>query len=130
MRSKHSPSKRLHIASLACVVHCILAPVIVIFAPFTAQIVDNVWVEFTILIASILFGIFIIYNGYCAHKRVHSMILFGIGVLLWTLHTCFEDHRLFGSILYVLIGTAFVCGSYYVNHRHINCCQTDTCDRK
>ena len=80
------------------------------------------------IIASILFGIIIIYKGYCRHKRLQSSILFGIGALFWVMHTVFEDHRFILSISYLLIGTACVCGSYYLNHRHIKCCQPASCD--
>ena len=123
-----TPSKGLHIASMICALHCIITPIIIVFVPFTTHIIDNIFVEMLVLIASILFIIIIIYKGYCRHKRLQSSILFGIGALFWVMHTVFEDHRFILSISYLLIGTACVCGSYYLNHRHIKCCQPASCD--
>ena len=118
-------SRLFHIASISCVVHCIVTPIILIFAPFVGHIMESLYIEIGILSASILFGVLIVYNGYCAHKRWHSIILFSIGITLWGIHSVFEHYEIFGAKLYFAIGTCLVIGSYYVNHRFLKCCHSD-----
>ena len=111
----------MHIASMACVVHCILTPLLIVFAPFIGRYFENLFLEISLLIISILCGIFIVYKGYCNHKKQHYMILFSLGAALWIVHTAFELKDIFGAKLYFLLGTFLVIMSYYLNHQLIKC---------
>lgn len=113
----------LEMLSLACAVHCLLAPAIVIFVPFMGSFFENVWIELLILFSSIIIGSIIIYKGFCQHKRRHVCILFIIGIMFWISHLGldFFDMHEFEWILF-FIGSFFVVGSYYFNHRNLKCC--------
>ncbi len=115
-------------ASMACAIHCIFAPFIIMFSPFTVHIFENIVIEYTLLISSITFGIFIIYSGYCKHKKLHSIILFITGIILWSIHA-FGDHHhdLHLNTLLVIIGSCFVLSSYYFNHKTLNCHSNHYC---
>ena len=114
----------LKFASLTCAIHCAVLPLMIFFAPTIGDVCcGNPLIEISLLIFSILCGVFVIYSGYCKHKRAHSVFLFGIGLLFWVGHllleTTFGDF--FGYSTLVL-GTILVLVSYYFNHRFLNCC--------
>ena len=111
----------MHIASMACVVHCILTPFLIVFAPFIGHYFENLFLEISLLTFSILCGVFIVYKGYRNHKKQHCMILFSLGAALWIVHTVFELKDIFGAKLYFLLGTILVIMSYFLNHQLIKC---------
>ena len=117
------------LSSLACAVHCVAAPFVVIFFPFIGDFFHNVFIEIGILLFSISFGIAIIYAGFCQHKKMHSLLLFAIGALFWTLHLLTAHlHLLDINTSFLLIsGSLFVLGSYYFNHRDLKCCPSRCC---
>jgi hypothetical protein len=121
--------KVTHFGSIACLLHCILTPLVIIVSPFIGHFLENLIVEISLLILSILCGIFIVYNGYCIHKKKHCILLFSTGAFLWIIHSLFEFKEIFGAKIYFTIGTIFVLASYYINHRLIKCCPTDCCER-
>jgi len=120
--------KAAHFGSLACVIHCVLTPFIIIISPFIGHYFENILVEISLLIVSILCGVFVIYSGYCTHKKKHCILLFSMGAFLWAIHSLFEFKEIFGAKLYFTLGTILVLISYYINHRLIKCCPTDSCE--
>ena len=120
-------TKFAHFASITCVLHCFLTPLIVIMAPFLGHYFENLWVEIGLLIISILCGLYVVYSGYCRHKKKHGVFLFAIGATLWALHSLFELNEIVGAKIYFLIGTILVLIAYYINHRLLSCCPSDCC---
>ena len=120
---EHQGQSKAQIASFACVVHCIVTPLIIVVAPFMGSILHNVYLEVGILLLSIICGVIVIHNGYCSHKRRHTILLFGVGASLWALHSLVEHLGIHGfEVALLLLGTIFVLGSYYFNHRLLKCC--------
>lgn len=123
-----STKKRIiTLASFACVLHCIIAPFLVLAAPMIGHFFENLLVEITVLLVSIACGIAIIYNGYCNHKKKHSLILFIIGAVFWGLNTLTEHltHQDLHAEL-LLIGTILVLLAYRINHKHKkDCCSSE-----
>ena len=111
-------------ASFSCIVHCLVTPVIILLAPFLGHIFHNPVMELSMLALSILCGSWIIHTGYCKHKKTHTFYLFGAGTALWVLHTVTEHMGIEGGKLFLIVGTAFVIGSYFVNHRFLKCCES------
>ncbi len=123
--TKKKYSKLAQIASMTCVIHCLGAPFIVLFLPIIGGHLHNMFLELGLLIASIGCGIFIIYTGYCKHKKKHASVLFVFGVVFWILHVALEQiHLEKYTTLVLIIGTLFILGSYYINHRSKKCCGT------
>lgn len=112
-----------HIASLTCFVHCIIAPFLIVLSPVVGHAFHNHVVELSILLFSLICGIFVISQGYCQHKRKHIVFLYSLGAFFWILHSAFDYfHIHHGEQLLLLIGSLFVIGSYYFNHKLLKCC--------
>ena len=113
------------IASLACVLHCLIAPIIIISAPTLGHAFHNPAIEIGIFVTSIIFGISVIYNGYCNHKKKHAGILFFFGACFWVANAAAEliFHTHFHFEL-LIIGTILVLISYKINHDHSKPCCT------
>ena len=119
-----------HMSSLACVAHCLLAPLVIVVFPLLGAAFDNMAIEYSILGVSVLCGIGIIYSGFCKHKKTHSLLLFGLGAALWILNAIINHaaHSHEAIPVMLLIGTTFVLAAYYMNHRDLSCCPSACCD--
>jgi hypothetical protein len=114
-----------HFISFACFAHCIAMPFIILAGPYFSQFFESIWIELLILLFSILCGVFIIYSGYCRHKRLHSSVLFSFGCLLWIGHSIthfFHLHFHYLETIFLVLGALFVIISYYLNHKLLKCC--------
>ena len=111
------------IGSFACIVHCIGLPFLVMASPLVGHILENIWIELGVLAFSILCGVFIIYQGYCNHKKKHAAVLFALGACFWLANTAIElyiDAHLHFELL--IVGTIFILIAYRVNHRQSKTC--------
>jgi hypothetical protein len=108
--------------SFTCVIHCIMTPILMLFFPLLGESLENALLELSLLFISIFFGSYIIHSGYCKHKKKHITVLFILGVSFWILHAAFEHFDVKNSIYYLITGSLIVMMSYYINHKHINCC--------
>lgn len=120
------PEVRLRLSALAsfsCVVHCILTPLLIIGFPIIGSFSHNMIVEGLTLVTSIGCGVYVILNGYCKHKKRHAVVLFIVGASLWIVHLI-GDHLLFIHLdkFTLILGSAFVICSYYINHRLLKRC--------
>ena len=120
---KAKQSKKITtIASFACVIHCLTTPFILLAIPVLGEFFNNPWIEFSLLLLSVACGIFVVVSGYCKHKKKHVFSLFALGVSFWILH--FVTHHMYHShtLIYILVGTALVLFSYFMNHKWSACC--------
>ncbi len=125
-KTKTSLGKVAYAASFTCMVHCILTPFIVLLAPFFGHSSSHIWIEFLLLIGSILAGTYIIYSGYCTHKKEHTLYLFAFGVLFWILNLVAEAFHIHNAEYVLLfIGSIFVLLSYRINHKYLKCCTSE-----
>ena len=116
-------------ASLACAIHCIATPFMVLWLPFIGHYFDSIWIEVGLLSVSILCGVSIIYQGFCQHKKSHTVGLFILGIGFWGLHVLLEHvYHLHAQPAILAIGTGCVLLSYYMNHHQLRCCETSCCD--
>jgi len=120
-------SKPIQIASMICVIHCIITPILIITTPLLGQFLDTLSVELGLLSISTLLGISIIYKSYCKHKKTHSILLYTIGVALWGLHSLLEYHDINGAKICFFVGTVLVLASYYISHQLLKCCPYEGC---
>ena len=112
----------LQLLSFACMLHCIITPLLLFTVPLLGQYFSNFWVELSFMAVSIACGIIVIRSGYCLHKKAHTLIIFGLGIALWVLHSCFEYFEISGAKVYLFTGLLLVIGSYYINHHQLKCC--------
>ena len=111
------------VASMACMAHCLLLPLLVVILPSVSRMFHNPILEWSLLLTSITCGDIIIKRGYCQHKKAHSLYIFGFGTALWLLHTLMHDASWILSTSMLGIGAVFVGISYFVNHKLLHCCQ-------
>lgn len=120
-------NKWMTFVSFTCVIHCVVAPFLVMATPMLGHIFENIFIEIAVLLVSIACGIGIIYNGYCTHKKKHAIILFFLGASFWGLNTLLEavtNMHLHSELL--IIGTILVLVAYRINHKHKKkCCSSD-----
>ena len=117
LKSFISSPLTLHTASLACVVHCIVTPLLIGFSPAFSQYIDKPWIELSLLFISVCCVTWIVYQGYCTHKKQHSIILFAMGSILWIVHSLLEHADIANAKYSLTLGSIFVLVSYYINHR-------------
>ena len=121
--SKWISPKLAMIASFSCAVHCLLSPLVVMFLPVLGHGFVSPFVEFGLLGASVVLGVLIIYMGYCKHKKQHIVFLYGLGVLFWGFHTVLEHiYHIHSDSILLILGSLFVVGSYWFNHKLLRCC--------
>lgn len=109
-------------ASLACVIHCLVTPILVSAAPVMGVIIKNPMIEIGVLIGSIVMGMMVIHSGYCTHKKKHTIALFSVGAVLWIAHSLIEHFEWVHWHGLLAIGTGFVLIAYWANHRYLSCC--------
>ena len=90
-----------HFMSLACVIHCIGLPIFIMVVPTFAHSLENPLLELGLLILSIIIGSFIVYQGYCRHKKRHVLFYFMIGALLWVAHLICEHYEFNLSLIHI-----------------------------
>jgi hypothetical protein len=71
-------------ASLLCAVHCIALPIFFTTLPLLGiEIIENMWIETTTILISMLIGGWAIWQGYKKyHHRVSLPLIFLLGILL------------------------------------------------
>jgi len=115
-------------ASFTCTVHCIATPLLMVFFPFLGKQFNNHQIEIVLLLASIACGTYIVSNGYCKHKKAHSIFLFTLGAFLWISHLFFNSIFAFNTEFILLsLGSSCVVISYIINHKFLKCCPSH-CD--
>ena len=123
-------TKIAHWMSFGCFIHCILTPVLILALPVASRGLHNHSLEAGLFIVSIASGIWVIYSGYCQHKKQHSVFIFFLGAVAWVLHLLSgHSHAEDYANLLLIIGAVFVVSSYITNHYFLRCCQdADCCD--
>ena len=118
------------VLSFSCVIHCIVAPFIVIISPLLGSFFENHLVEWVFLVLSIGVGMGIVIRGFCIHKRSNALWLYLSGAILWLLHSLFEHMTVIDPHYFLLIGTGCVLVSYYLNHISLKGCPADCCNER
>ena len=115
--------------SLACIIHCIITPFMVLWLPFVGHYFESVWIEVILLALSISCGVGIIYQGFCQHKKSHAVGLFIIGVGFWSVHVLLEHiYHIHAEPMLLGVGTVCVLLSYYLNHHQLRSCSRPCCE--
>lgn len=69
--------------SVICMLHCLSIPLLMILGVDSVLwLVDQEWIEVTIILSSLIIGSIAFYNGYLQHKQHFIPILFVAGFLL------------------------------------------------
>lgn len=118
-------------ASFTCIIHCIITPLLMVLFPFLGKQSHNHELEILLLLASIGCGTYIVSNGYCKHKKAHSLFLFSLGSFLWISHLFIDSIFAFNAEFILLsLGSTCVIISYIINHKFLKCCPHDCCSTR
>jgi len=116
-------------ASVACAIHCAVVPLFITSLPLLGvNLVDNPGVEFTLLLAALVIGLFGLWHGFrLHHHKVWPMLLFVAGIGFMAGKEMME-----GRPLWMLIPSlALILGAHYLNHklcRKANHCHENDCN--
>ena len=104
--------------SIACAIHCMLTPILVILMPMAGLYLEKYhWIEYVIILSVIVLGSSSLYHGYkLHHQKMLPIALFAFGVFFMILGSVLHLYFLQNSILHHLL-TAFggiFCGIGYV----------------
>ncbi len=94
--------------SMACAIHCMLTPILVILMPMAGMYLEKYhWIEYVIILSVIILGSTSLYHGYkIHHHKILPIALFAFGVLFMILGSILHIYLLQNSIIHHLL-TAF-----------------------
>ncbi|MFN8284301.1 MAG: MerC domain-containing protein [Chitinophagales bacterium] len=86
--------------SLACAIHCMLTPILVVLMPVAGAYFERYhWIDYVIILSVIILGSSSLYHGYkLHHQKMLPVGLFGFGVFF----------LIFGSILHIYYKDAII----------------------
>ncbi len=117
---KHQANKLSIFLSIACAIHCLMMPIVVVFLPFLSVYFEQYhWVEILIVFSTIILGTNSILHGYKYHhqnKIPAYLFVLGIGFLTTSsvLHFVFDMHNMPQQIINI-IGALFSASAQIYN---------------
>lgn len=96
---KHQANKLSIFLSIACAIHCLMMPFVVVFLPFLSVYFEQYhWIEVLIIVSTLILGTNSILHGYKYHhqnKFPAYTFCFGIGLLIASslIHFVFDIHN-------------------------------------
>jgi hypothetical protein len=116
-------------ASLACAIHCAILPILFTTLPvFGVNIINNIWFETIMILATIVIGFFAIYHSYKKHHHaIFPFFLFGLGVAFIIIKEVWENLHL----AFLLAGVACIVAAHVANYRlcrKANHCHSSDCN--
>lgn len=109
--------------SILCVLHCLLTPVLLMVAPLVGSTLHSSWVHPLMVSVAVPVAVWALWAGYRHHRRVSTLVLGGIGIVLIAAALIFgNDHDNREVILMVAAGI-FLASAHYRNltackHKH------------
>lgn len=104
-------------ASLICAIHCALMPLFITSLPlFGVNLIENVWVELSLLAFAFIVGIVSLWHGYRKHHhRMITLIIFSFGILLFLVHQFIDVP--YNVFTLILPGVIAILTAHYLNYR-------------
>lgn len=69
-------------ASILCILHCLLTPVLVVGMPFVGHFFAHAWFHIVIVVFIVPIAVWALWNGYRIHRKRSVLWLGGIGIAL------------------------------------------------
>jgi hypothetical protein len=117
---QHQANKLSIFLSIACAIHCLMMPFVVVFLPFLSVYFEQYhWVEILIVFSTIILGTNSILHGYKYHhqnKIPAYLFVLGIGFLTTSsvLHFVYDMHNMPQQIINI-IGALFSASAQIYN---------------
>ena len=105
--------------SIACAIHCALLPVFIAVLPILGiNIIENSFIEYTLIGFSFFFGIFSLYNGFKHHHKCKlPAVLFAAGFTFLILNQIIGDKYV---LLFIPLAAILIISAHTIN---ISCCR-------
>ncbi len=121
-------------ASILCLIHCTILPVVLLFLPASAlYLMLDSKLEFTLLTISFALNIYNICFGIKTHRKYNIIWLFSAGFVLtllgYYLHKHEHSHHSELNILMIL-GSFMLIISNFVNNKICRLCKTCNLEKK
>ena len=108
----------LYFASILCVLHCLITPVLVILLPYFGNILHNIYLELSLFVLGVFSGSLIIYKNYIIHQKKYIVLLYIFGSFFWLLKMVFHILSIEGLDLICLMLSSFlILNSYFFSYR-------------
>ncbi len=111
-----------------CVIHCILAPIFLIFYPtFSLVFLSNeALFHFFISVFILPSFLFVLYSYFKIHKQKKPLVYLFLG-FSFILFSAFLAHDVLGHIseyLFSILGSLLMIRGHFINHNHCKACRT------
>lgn len=105
--------------SMACLIHCIGLPFLLSLAPLTGlSFLQNPWIEYTIIIFSLLIASYALVHGYRKHhKKPSALYVVSAGFIIIFLGHLTQVE--WTELLLTTIGATLVASAHFINWKHI-----------
>lgn len=109
-------------ASLLCILHCVLTPLLVVMVPFVGTQLAHGWFHAVIAAIVVPVAVWALWNGYRQHNDARVLWLGGIGLGFVALALLLPGEVLQREFILMSIGGLSLAGAHLLNLRR---CQPD-----
>lgn len=103
--------------SILCVIHCLLTPVLILFAPLVGAKLDSEWFHPVIVGVAVPVAVWALWNGYKHHRHIRTIYL-GVAGIICIAAAMFlgEDHNMV-EITFMTAAGLLLSSAHYLNLR-------------
>jgi hypothetical protein len=104
-------------ASLLCIVHCLLTPLIVLLMPLVGHSLMHGWFHAVIIAVVVPVAAWALWNGYRLHRLKRVLWLGGFGIILICLAITVGARRYSYEVVLMTAAGLLLTAAHYVNLR-------------
>ena len=111
------------VCSGACVIHCVLSPIIALASPAIASFFENEWIHIGLLVFLIPVAIFAFTRGLTLHQKTSPVLLGSAGIVVLLMAVAFEslleieiEHL---EVTLTIVGCIFLISAHVFNIKYL-----------
>lgn len=116
--------------SMACVLHCLLAPIVLLILPISKNVLFNENIHKVLLLLMIIICGAAFIKGVLKHKKVNILVFFFIGVLIQICGLVLHDIKILDvislEILLTFIGSMMIIYGHFLNINNLKNISSNT----
>ena len=110
-------------ASILCVVHCLLTPMLVVFLPLVGATLARGWFHAAIIATVVPVAIFALWKGYRVHRQTHILWMGAFGFVAIALAAVFGAEHNAIETGFMVAGGLVLSAAHYLNMRTTRNCR-------